>query len=121
MVRSKPAKLLNQSPEKRSEERTAVTVAGRCRAGDRDVQQVFVTDLGPRGCCLLGLSAGVTKSDLLELWIAESGPFAARFKSVKRGLLGVEFDEPLDDHLLESLANAAREPKVVPLRRSRTD
>jgi hypothetical protein len=121
MVRSKPSKLANRPAELRADERTAVNIAGRCRAGDREMQEVLVIELGEGGCRLLGLSAGVTKSDPLELWLGEAGPFAARLKWAKRGLLGIEFDRPLDRGLLETLANAAHEPNVVPLRRSRTD
>lgn len=121
MVRSKPSKLANRPAEQRSDERTAVQVAGRCRAGDRELQEVLVTDLGAGGCRMLGLSAGVTKSDPLELWLGEAGPFAARLKWAKRGLLGVEFDSPLDATVLESLASAVPAPNVIPMRRSRAD
>jgi hypothetical protein len=121
MVRSKPSVLANRPLERRVDERTAVNLAGRCRAGEREIQDVLVTDLGAAGCRLLGLSAGITKSDRLELWLGESGPFAARLKWAKRGLLGVEFDRPLDPALLETLAAAAREPNVVPMRRGRAD
>ena len=121
MVRSKPSKLANRLAEQRIDERVAVNIAGRCRTSDRDMQDVLVIELGLGGCRLLGLSAGVIKSDPLELWLGEAGPFAARLKWAKRGLLGVEFERPLDRGLFEALANAAQEPNVVPLRRGRTD
>jgi hypothetical protein len=121
MVRSKPSSLANRPMEKRADERTAVNLAGRCRAGEREIQDVLVTDLGPAGCRMLGLSAGVTKSDRLDLWLGDAGPFSARLKWAKRGLLGVEFDRPLDSGLLETLANADPPPNVVPMRRGRAD
>lgn len=121
MVRSKPSKLANRFVEQRTDERVAVNIAGRCRAGERDIQDVLVIELGAGGCRLLGLSAGVTKSDRLELWLGEAGPFAARLRWAKRGLLGVDFDRPLDGGLFETFANAAHEPNVVALRRGRTD
>ena len=121
MVRSKPSKLANRPTEQRADERTAVNIAGRCRAGERETQDVLVIELGAGGCRLLGLSAGITKSDPLELWLGDAGPFAGRLKWAKRGLLGIEFERPLDAALLESLANAAQEPNVVPLRRGRAD
>ena len=76
-------------------------------------------DLGADGCRLLGLSAGVTKSDPLQLWLGDAGPFAASLKWAKRGSLGVAFDSPLDDPLLGRLAEAVPEPNVVPMRRNR--
>lgn len=121
MVRSKPSRLTSRPTEQRGGLGTAVNITGRCRAGDRETQDVLVTDLAADGCRLLGLSAGVTKSDPLELWLGEAGPFAARLKWVKRGLIEVEFASPLDIGLLESLANAAPAPNVVPLRRVRGD
>jgi hypothetical protein len=70
---------------------------------------------------LLGLSVGVTKSDPLQLWFGEAGPFAARLKWLKRGSLGAEFDEPLESGLLERLAVEDTKPNVMPMRRSRAD
>ena len=120
MASSKHARLSNRPEKERVEERTAVSISGRCRAGDRDMQEVLVMDLAMQGCRLLGLSVGVTKNDPLELWLGDVGPVAARLKWVKRGSLGVEFDSPLDAEVLERLASADPTPNVLPLRRSRT-
>ena len=98
-----------------------MSISGRCRAGDRDIQEVLVMDLASQGCRVLGLSVGVTKSDPLELWLGELGPVAARLKWVKRGSLGVEFDTPLDVDVLEGLAAADPKPNVLPMRRSRAE
>jgi hypothetical protein len=121
MAGSKHVRLSNRPERERVDARTAVSLSGRCRAGDREVRDVLVMDLGPHGCRLLGLSVGVTKSDPLELWLAEEGPFAARLKWVKRGSLGVEFDTPLEADVVERLANADPAPNVLPMRRSRAD
>lgn len=119
MASSKHARLSNRPEKERAEQRTAVSVPGRCRAGDRDVQEVLIMDLAAHGCRLLGLSVGVTKNDPLELWLGETGPVAARLKWVKRGSLGVEFDTPLDSGVLERLADADPGTNVLPLRRSK--
>ncbi len=121
MAGSKHARLSNRPERERAEERTAVSIAGRCRAGEREIQEVLVMDLGSSGCRLLGLSVGVTKSDPLELWLGEVGPVAARLKWVKRGSLGVEFGEPLEAAVLERLAEADPKPNVLPMRRSRAE
>ena len=120
MASSKHARLSNRPEKERAEQRTAVSIAGRCRAGDRDIQDVLVMDLGSHGCRLLGLSVGITKNDPLELWLGEVGPLGARLKWVKRGSLGVEFDAPLEVELLERLAQADPRPNVLPLRRGRS-
>lgn len=121
MASSKHARLSNRPEKERAEERTAVSIAGRCRAGDREIQDVLIMDLAAHGCRLLGLSVGVTKNDALELWLGETGPVAARLKWVKRGSLGVEFDAPLDGDVLERLADADPKPNVLPIRRSRAN
>lgn len=115
----KMSKLSNRPELQRADERTQVSIEGRCRAGEREVQDVLVLDLGPNGCRLLGLSAGVTKSDPLELWLGDVGPIAAQLRWAKRGSLGVAFDAPLDGALLERLAQQAPAPNVVALRRTR--
>jgi hypothetical protein len=121
MAGSKHVRLSNRPREQRAGERTAVTLDGKCRAGEREIQDVLVLDLGQHGCRLLGVSVGVTKSDPLQLWLGDAGPFAARLKWAKRGSLGVEFDEPLDEHVLERLAGEDSRPNVVPMRRSRAE
>jgi hypothetical protein len=120
MASSKHARLSNRPEKERADERTAVSISGRCRAGDRDIQEVLVMDLAKQGCRLLGLSVGVTKNDALELWLGEVGPVAARLKWVKRGSLGVEFATPLEAEVLERLATTDPAPNVLPLRRNRT-
>lgn len=121
MAGSKHARLSNRPGQQRTEDRSAVTLDGRCRAGDREIQDVLVLDLGLHGCRLLGLSVGVTKSDPLQLWLGDEGPFGAHLKWAKRGSLGVEFDDALDAGLLERLASVAPERNVVPIRRSKAD
>ncbi len=120
MASSKHARLSNRPEKERADERSAVSISGRCRAGDRDVQEVVIMDLAAQGCRVLGLSVGVTKNDPLELWLGDAGPFAARLKWVKRGSLGVEFDEQIDAEVLERLATTDAKPNVLPMRRSRT-
>ena len=121
MAGSKHVRLSNRPNRERAEGRTAVSLSGRCRAGDREIQDVLVMDLASLGCRVLGLSFGVTKSDPLELWLGEVGPVAARLKWVKRGSLGIEFDTPLEVEVLERLAAADPTPNVVPMRRSRAE
>lgn len=121
MASPKHARLSNRPDRERADERTAVSLPGRCRAGDRDIQDVLVMDLGAHGCRLLGFSVGVTKNDPLELWLDNAGPIAGRLKWVKRGSLGVEFAVPLDPELLGRLTEIVPAPNVLPLRRSRAD
>lgn len=117
MSRSRSAPLSNRAEVVRDESRQRVSIEARCRAADREVQDVLVVDLGQSGCRLLGVAAGVTKSDPLQLWLGEAGPFAARLCWAKRGSLGIEFDEPLEAELVSRLAEASAQPNVVAIRR----
>ncbi len=96
MARSKTAALSNRIEHARDDSRHRVSLEAR-----------------------LGVAAGVTKNDPLQLWLGEAGPFAARLCWVKRGSLGVEFEEALDEALVSRLAQAAAEPNVVAIRRPR--
>ncbi len=120
MARSKPAALSNPTEYIRDDSRQRVSLEARCRAADREIQDVLVMDLGQNGCRLLGVAAGVTKNDPLQLWLGDAGPFAARLCWAKRGSLGVEFEEPLEEALVSRLAEAAAEPNVIAMRRPRS-
>jgi hypothetical protein len=120
MSRSKPAPLSNRAERSRDDTRQRVSIEARCRAADREIQDVLVMDLGQSGCRLLGVAAGITKSDPLQVWLGDAGPFAARLCWAKRGSLGVEFDEPLDETLVSRLADATAQPNVVAMRRPRS-
>jgi hypothetical protein len=122
MASSKHARLSNRPGKERDEDRTSLSISGRCRAGDRAIQDVLVLDLAPQGCRVLGLTAGgVTKNDPLELWMGDLGPITARLTGIKRGSLELEFAEPMDVTAIERLATTDPTPNVLPMRRSRTN
>lgn len=114
----KRAHILPRPNVSRTDAREPVVIAGTCRIGDRPAEEVLVIDLGANGCQVRGNSLGVTKSEPLELQIADVGPLAARLKWVRKGSLGVTFDVPLDDEVLQKLyATPLPPPNVVPMRR----
>ena len=100
--------------------RESVAIPATCQVGERPAEAVLVTDLSADGCRLRGDSIGVTKSEPVKLWLGETGPIGAKLKWVKKGSLGLAFDNELDDNLLESLLAAPFAPapsNVVPLKR----
>jgi hypothetical protein len=61
---------------------------------------------------------GMTKTEPLVLRFGTAGPIAARLMWAKGGALGVMFDEPLADDLVEALCAASTPPDtIVALRR----
>lgn len=100
--------------------RESVIIPGRCQVGERAAEEVLVTDLSARGCRLRGNSIGVTKAEPVQLWLGDIGPIAARLKWVKKGSIGLAFEEPLDEEVLRPLLDAPMAPvpsNVVPLRK----
>jgi len=116
----KRAQIPPRSDLLRTASRKSVVIPARCRIGERTVDEVLVTDLSANGCRLRGNSIGVTKTEPVELWLGELGPFAARLKWVKQGSLGLAFESPLDEDILRPLLDAPAAPvpsNVVPLKR----
>ena len=100
--------------------RQSVVIPGRCQVGERAVEDVLVTVLSARGCRVRGNSIGVTKAEPVQLWLGETGPVAARLKWIKKGSIGLAFESPLDEDVLQPLLDAPVPPapsNVVPLRR----
>ena len=95
-----------------------MAIAGTCRVGDRPEEEVLVTELSPNGCRIRAGAVGVTKTEPLVLSIGSAEPITARLKWAKGGALGVSFDTPLEDSVIEELlAASAPEDNVVPLKR----
>ena len=117
MTRGKSAKLQANSARLRRLPRERVVIEGQCVIGERGKEEALVTDLGLTGCRVRTEAVGVTRSEVLTLWLGEVGPIAARLKWTKGGSLGVKFDDPLEPGTLEALL-AAGQPlsNVIPLR-----
>lgn len=120
MATRKRPQMLARSDALRGGARETVVIQGTCRIGERPAEDVLVTDLSAGGCRLRGNSVGVTKTEAVELWVAGTGPIAAKLKWLKQGSVGLAFDTPLADEVLQPLLDApaaAAPSNVVPLRR----
>lgn len=103
---SRPSKLV-RTERPRSGNRRKVAIPGSCGIGERQVEEVLITDLGPLGCSVQGDAVGVTRSAPLALWLGEVGPIAGKLKWAKGGAMGVAFDKPLDEAVVGALYEAA--------------
>jgi hypothetical protein len=117
MTRGKSAKLQAKSARLRTIPRERVVIEGQCVIGERGKEEALVTDLALTGCRVRTEAVGVTRSEALVLWLGEVGPIPGKLKWTKGGSLGVKFDYPLEQGMLEALL-AAGEPisNVIPLR-----
>ena len=117
MARGKHAKLQEKTARSRANPRKRVAIDGTCTIGERDKEEVLITDLGPTGCRMRTGAVGVTKSEPLLLWLGDVGPISGRLKWSKGGALGVSFDQPLSDDDLGRLCLADPPSNIVPLHR----
>jgi hypothetical protein len=120
MASKKRPHILPRTDMLRTAPRESVIIPGKCQVGERPVEEVLVTDLSARGCRLRGNSIGVTKTEPVQLWLGDAGPFAAKLKWVKKGSLGRAVESALDETFLQPLLDAPPPPvpsNVVPLRR----
>lgn len=104
----------------RAGNRDFVSLEGRCSIGGGQPEPIAVLDLDPRGCRVKGITAAVTKAELVQLWLGDLGPVAGKLKWAKRGSAGIAFDAPLDEDQLVSAkltATPAPASQVIPLRR----
>ena len=118
MSRGKRPKLQQQKTSRlRATPRQDVVIEGACVIGSREKEAALVTDLGLQGCRVRTEAVGVTRSEPLQLWLGEFGPVAGTLRWSKGGSLGVLFDTPLEEGMLEALLAAGEPPSnVVPLR-----
>ena len=122
MGKPKRPKLATHYSGPRSSSRDLVSIDGRCRVGEGAEEAIAILDLDPRGCRVRGLTAAVTKADIVHLWLGPVGPVSARVRWAKRGSAGLKFEEPLAEQDLDRAAAAGVEPppagaNVVALRR----
>jgi hypothetical protein len=111
----KRPKLLNRGDSAGAQ--NPVRIAGTCQAGDRQAEDVLITDISELGCELRLASIGVTKGEPFLLHIGAEGPITGRLRWARQGSLGVVFDAPLEDTVLARLLAAVPPSNVVALRR----
>lgn len=110
--------LQQRSTSRHDRERAIVAIVGTCQIGDRPQEEVLITELGADGCRMRAGTVGLTKTEPLVLRVGTAGPIAARLMWAKGGALGVLFEEPLADDLVEALCAASMPPDtIVALRR----
>ncbi|MBT2135744.1 hypothetical protein KK137_15505 [Croceibacterium sp. LX-88] len=113
----KRASLVNNTETARLGKRNALTTEGKCQIGDGAVQEVLLTDLDAHGCMMRGSAIGVTKSDPLQLWLGDIGPIAGKLRWARHGSVGIEFDTPLYDDVIEQVRTVEPGPTVISLSR----
>ena len=95
MARLNRPKLATRYTGPRAGDRDFVSLEGRCRVGEGEIEQISILDLDARGCRVKGITAAVTKVDVVQLWLGDLGPLTARLRWAKRGSAGLAFDAPI--------------------------
>ena len=115
-TKGKQATLARTGLRDRTPEREAVAIPARCTIGERDEEEVLLTDLGNDSCRMQTSAVGVTKTEDLVLNMAGCAPIKGSLEWSKGGAFGVRFAKPLGDELLETLRREQSAQNVVPFR-----
>lgn len=94
-----------------------VRISGTCQVGDREAEDILVTDLSAVECQLRLTSIGLAKGEAFTLRLGKEAPIAGRLRWVRQDAVGVAFDVPLDEAVVERLLALAPPSNVVALRR----
>ncbi|GGE01740.1 hypothetical protein GCM10011515_21770 [Tsuneonella deserti] len=120
MAKLNRPKLATHYSGPRAGDRDFVSLEGRCVVGEGAGEDIAILDLDERGCRVKGVTAAVTKSDVLQVWLGDVGPIEGRLRWAKRGSAGIAFIKPLGPEelaLAKRTAVPSTPPQVIPLRR----
>jgi len=116
---TKRPKLYERGESSRAGDRAEVRIPGSCVVGQRPAEDVFVTDISARGCKIRLVSIGVTKAEPVVLRLGSEAPINGRLKWIKQASVGVAFDHPLGESVLERVSALRAAATVIPLKRAR--
>jgi len=119
MTSPKRPRLFDRADSNRAGEREPVRIPCTCQVGEQPEQEAFVLDLSPRGCRVRAVMMGATKAETVTLRFAEEAPVVGRLKWAKQASLGVGFDTPLSDEMVERVSALVAPSNVVPIKRAR--
>jgi len=115
---AKPPNLIPRREHGRDSARRPVMIPATCQVGDRDAEEVLLTDISTDGRRVELVSIGVTRAAPIVLCIGGEAPVTGRLAWIRQGSLGVTFDAPLDEPTVARLGELTPDTNVVPLRRS---
>ena len=116
MGNPKRPKLALTGASDRQHARVPVAIPAICVIGDREEEEVLVTDLGRNGCCMYTSAVGVTKTEPITIQLEGDLSINGTLKWNKAGSIGVRFDQALPDELLEKLRDDVSAHNVVAMR-----
>ena len=90
--------------QKRKDGRLGVQLPGSYRTGDQLPRHVFISQLSANGCRLYEDAAALEIGDHLELSLGAVETLNATVKWKKESMIGVEFQTPLDDIVVQFFA-----------------
>lgn len=116
MGNPKRPKLALTGASDRQSTRAPVAIPATCVIGDRDAEDVLVTDLGSTGCSLYTSAVGVTKAEPIIIRLEGDLSINGTLKWNKGGAIGVRFEEPLAPDRLEKLRSEVSARNIVAMR-----
>ncbi len=107
--------------EERRDERHGLIVNGRYRTGTGMPMDIVLHDLSKSGCQIHDRLGRLDMGQFLTIRIGPIGPIDAHVRWLRGRMAGIEFDNPLNDAVLEHLrtiAEPAPDAAEVPRRRT---
>lgn len=89
--------------EVRSENRFPVKLQGRYRYGSGMAKDVVVEDLSRRGCKFFDRFSNLRPGSIISIRIGSVGPLHATVKWTEKMVVGVQFDQPLHESILDHM------------------
>ncbi len=104
---------------RRNKPRKILSAPGTIRTGRGVAHHVAIADLSESGCRVFDLSTGAKEGSTVSIRVGRLDPIYATVRWVKKGQLGLEFQQPLYGPVFENIKAILDEAEEEPDRRSR--
>ncbi len=109
----------NSDIGRREKPRKIISVPGKIRTGRGVPHHVAITDLSEGGCRVIELGSWIKEGSNVSIRVGRLDPIYATVRWVKKGELGLEFQQPLYGPVFENIKTILEQSEDKPERRSK--
>ena len=110
---------MNSDIGRREKPRKIISVPGKIRTGRGVPHHVAITDLSEGGCRVIESSSWISEGSNVSIRVGRLDPIYATVRWVKKGELGLEFQQPLYGPVFENIKAILEQSEDKPERRSK--
>jgi len=111
--------IMNSDIGRREQPRKIISVPGKIRTGRGLPHHVAITDLSEGGCRVIESSSWIKEGSNVSIRVGRLDPIYATVRWVKKGELGLEFQQPLYGPVFENIKAILQQSEDKPERRSK--